>query len=330
MTHRSLPHSERRMGDLGVELLAICDPHLPETKAGRLIAFELRLRHRGGEAPIKVAGSKAHLFDDEDHVHEALVLDRRQKAPKIVEGYLAPGGAVRGWITFALPLERAPKRLQLFSGYLNAEVVAWDLDEHRVGPALVQAALAAHHVAQRRAEVEALEVQAALAQRLETYRDELDGLNRRAAEVEAILSEATSLREAIAGIRRAEELVHDEDERPSRASASRTPRTTTAGPMRGGTRCLRRRRRPHRQGALGLVYAPRRRMVHLDIESHSEVDEVSVDASRASRWKNAAVFTAAIVLLTVVGGFLMLYLGVMEGAVTGSSVAPEQWLHQAA
>lgn len=211
MTARPLPHSERRMGDLGVELLAMCDPHLSQTKAaGRLIAFELRLRHRGAEAPIKVAGSKAHLFDDEDHVHEALALDRRQKEPKIVEGYLAPGGAVRGWITFALPLERAPKRLQLFSGYLSGEVVAWDLDDHRVGPALMQAALAAHHVAQRRAEVEALEAQAALARQLETYRDELASLDRRASEAEAVLSEAASLREAITGLQRLEE--DDEEE----------------------------------------------------------------------------------------------------------------------
>ncbi|MCA9621040.1 MAG: hypothetical protein KC731_18585 [Myxococcales bacterium] len=212
MNEQPLPHPERRMGDLGVELLGICDPHLPEARgAGRLIAFELRLRHRGGEAPIKVAAGKAHLFDDDDHVHEPLVLDRRQKEPKIVEGFLAPGGAVRGWITFELPLARAPKRLQLFSGYLSADVVAWDLADAGVAPAVVHAALAAHQVAQRRAEVEALEAQASLAQQLETYRDELEGLSRRAAEAEAILAQAASLRQALAGIRRLEEELDDDD-----------------------------------------------------------------------------------------------------------------------
>lgn len=64
-------------------------------------------------------------------------------------------------------------------------------------------------------------------------------------------------------------------------------------------------------------------MSNLRIESRSEVDEdVSVHASRASRWKHAALFMAVLVLLTVVGGFLLLYFGVTDGAVTSMYATP--------
>jgi len=61
-------------------------------------------------------------------------------------------------------------------------------------------------------------------------------------------------------------------------------------------------------------------------ETHSELDAASVRASRKNRWMSAGLFTGVLVILMVLGGALMLYMGVMNDAVEGSRLeeAPVQ------
>jgi len=59
-------------------------------------------------------------------------------------------------------------------------------------------------------------------------------------------------------------------------------------------------------------------MVAIDEKSGSEVDASSVDESRKKRLMAAGAFTAALVIFMVLGAFLLLYSGVMDGALQES------------
>jgi len=134
-----------------------------------------------------------------------------EKEPKIVESYLSSGGVVRDWITFELPIERSPKRLQLFSGYLCSQVVAWDLDTSSE-PQRVHAALAEHEVARRQVEVEALEAKASVARTLQVYRDQLAALDERAHAAKAILDETAAIGEGLLRIQQLAVAIEAHDE----------------------------------------------------------------------------------------------------------------------
>ena len=175
------------------------DPHRTDVRNGhcspaylrgelRLVAFELRMRHRGQtHDPVKVGGHKVHLFDDGDFQHTSLSPDSRDREPRLVEGYVLPGGAARGWVTFELPVERQPRRLQIFTGYLSAEVCCWDLpvrgtDDHRQW-------CAEQELDGRRSQVAALEHRAEVARRVLEWAEEVEALEARAARALAVLAE---------------------------------------------------------------------------------------------------------------------------------------------
>ncbi len=133
------PTIERVAGALAISVLAVEDPWESDAKSHssseaykrgdeRLVAFDVRIRNTAtGAEPPSVSASKFHLFDDADYVTESIGRDARARAPLLVETFVAPGATVRGWVTFSLPWERRPARLQFFSGYLSAQVASFAL-----------------------------------------------------------------------------------------------------------------------------------------------------------------------------------------------------------
>ena len=198
----------RDLGPFKATLLTVADPYVTDVRNGhcskaylrgdeRLLAIELRLEHGGAsDDPIKIGGHKLHLFDDADYMHEPIGLDSRSRSPRLVEGFLMPGGAARGWVTFALDWDRQPRRLQLFTGYLGEGVRCWDLPlmsaeawgrhrrTHRE-ERLAETAQAA--LEDKQATISELEAQAALAELLLTREAELSALEARAAEARRVL-----------------------------------------------------------------------------------------------------------------------------------------------
>ncbi|MEO1269669.1 MAG: hypothetical protein AAFX99_16405 [Myxococcota bacterium] len=201
-------YQTHNLGPFKATLLTVHDPFVTDVRNGhcsdaylrgdeRLLAFEFRLEHGGtSEDPVKIGGHKLHLFDDFDHIHEPLGLDSRSRSPRLVEGFLLPGGAARGWVTFALDWARQPKRVQMFTGYLGEGVCCWDLppmsDEdwahHRHNHRSERLAGTTEAVlVDKRAAISELEAQAALAELLLTRQAELSELEARAAQAREVL-----------------------------------------------------------------------------------------------------------------------------------------------
>jgi len=198
----------RSLGELTVTLESFRDPHRTDVRNGhcseaflrgetRLLAVELRLRHAGKTVEaVKIGGHKVHLFDDDDYQHTPLGLDSRSRRPRLVEGFVMPGGAARGWVTFELPLARQAKRLQLFTGYLGAGVCCFDLP---VRDTEAHAAwLAEQSLVERRHEVDLLEHKAAVAEAVLARAEEVRALESRARAAQQTLARWAALERRVA------------------------------------------------------------------------------------------------------------------------------------
>ncbi len=128
----------RHSDAMEVTLLGIEDPFLSEVINGhcteayklgleRLITLDVRMRNTSKTETLSVAGSRCHLFDDQDHLTPAIAIDSRMRTPAIEQTFLPPGAAVRGWVTFCLPWERHAVRVQFFQGYLAGKVATFRL-----------------------------------------------------------------------------------------------------------------------------------------------------------------------------------------------------------
>jgi hypothetical protein len=132
------PSRELFAESIGVTLFSALDPYITSVVNGhcteayklgeeRLLSFEVLLRNTSRTERVTVGGGKFHLFDDAHFMHESVTIDSRIKQPSIIEGFLLPGGSVRGWVTFVLPWQRQAARVQFFTGHLSGAVVAFDL-----------------------------------------------------------------------------------------------------------------------------------------------------------------------------------------------------------
>ena len=99
----------RRSDALGAALLCVEDPSISEVMNGhcteayklgleRLVAIEVRTRNTSKTKTLLVAGSRCHLFDDNNHLTPApaLALDSLLRAPAIEQTFLPLGAVVRG------------------------------------------------------------------------------------------------------------------------------------------------------------------------------------------------------------------------------------------
>jgi hypothetical protein len=193
-------------GDLGITLLSVEDPHLTDVVNGwcseeykrgleRLVAVEVVIRNASRTETRAVRGN-FHVFDDAHYTRQSLGLDSRSKEPRIVEGYLAPGGLVRGWVTFCLPWERQAARVQFFTDYLSAKIAVFDL------PLLDEGALA-----RLRADVAERGARATASKALEEQRREVKGLEVRAKAAQALLEYEEKVRDLEVRAERARETI---------------------------------------------------------------------------------------------------------------------------
>ena len=208
---------EHDLGKLAVTVLGIDDPFVCEVRNGhcspaylrgeaRLLSVELRIRHTGQtDEAVKVSSGRLQLFDDADHLHQDLGLDSRNREPRIPEGFVLPGGAVRGWVTFQLHWERQPTRLQFFTGYLGEGVCCWDLpvcasaewaEQRAEADRRALRAEADKLMDEKRREVDALERRAEVARELLSRESELGELERRASAASAWLHKAERVAQA--------------------------------------------------------------------------------------------------------------------------------------
>lgn len=202
---------EHDLGKIAVTVLGVDDPFACEVRNGhcspaylrgeeRLLSVELRIRHTGQtDEAVKVSSGKLQLFDDADHLHQDLGLDRRNRAPRIHESFVLPGGVVCGWVTFQLHWDRQPKRLQFFTGYLGEGVCCWDLPVWASEDWAVQRAEAAQRAVraeadkqmiEKRRAVEAIERRAEVAREMLSRKADVAELERRASAAKAWIQQA--------------------------------------------------------------------------------------------------------------------------------------------
>jgi hypothetical protein len=217
------PNPERMAGHIGVSLLWIEDPYVTDVVNGhcteryklgldRLLAIEVHLRNVSRTETVSVSGSNFHLFDDASFVHPSIGLDSRRRKPELIETYLVPGGAVRGWVTFLLPWERQTARVQFFTGYLSGKVAAFDLQ--LVGPP---------GLAQRRAEAANARARLEAARVVEDKEREVLEIEARARAARVLLEQEERLRELAARAAIARATIAEVDGRIAHASPSYAP-----------------------------------------------------------------------------------------------------------
>jgi hypothetical protein len=114
------------LGDIELVVHAIQDPAAPGGRppptGTRTIAADVEVRHVGTGPSLNYSVSKWRAFDGEGFAFEAESLRDDPQRPSLIEGVLAPGGNVRGWIAFTVPTDARLARVEYISGYLSGDV----------------------------------------------------------------------------------------------------------------------------------------------------------------------------------------------------------------
>lgn len=140
-TRKRSDRAPARLGRLGEEtevgayLVAVeaFGPFLPSGGAKpeeglAVFAAEVAITNPSGAEPLNYRTGQWRLYDERGYVFEPVSSGAAiARKPSLPEGFLVPGTHVRGWVTFAVPIESRPARVQFFTGYLTAKVADFAL-----------------------------------------------------------------------------------------------------------------------------------------------------------------------------------------------------------